>query len=107
MTSIFENPKFQNIIQYFLNNHCDMEAQIKALQNPLQQLLADVKMESTVKVEQNTGDNSINASTNGVENRKPVLPAFLSRPMRVLIADMIPTIMVSDGHNLIEAVFTK
>lgn len=44
---------------------------------------------------------------NGVDNRKAVLPAFLSRPMRVYIADMIPTVMISDGHNLIEATFTK
>lgn len=39
--------------------------------------------------------------------RKPALPAFLSRPIRVFILEMIPQILVSDGFNFIEAVFTK
>lgn len=31
MTHSFEKPKFQNVIQYFLNSYCDMENQVDQL----------------------------------------------------------------------------
>lgn len=84
-----------------------MESQIKALHQPLQQLLSEVKVEHCVKKESDDNQIGSGGQSNGVEYRKPLLPPFLSRPMRVMIAEMIPTIMISDGHNLIEAVLTK
>jgi hypothetical protein len=35
------------------------------------------------------------------------MPAAFKKNMKVFIIEIIPTILVSDGHNFIEAVFSK
>ena len=35
------------------------------------------------------------------------LPISLKKPMRLIIIELIPTVLVSDGHNFMEAIFTK
>lgn len=75
--SHFDKPKFHPFIQYFLNTNCDMEEQIK---------------------ERNSAEK---------QYRNNALPQLLNKAMRIIIIENIPHILVSDGHNFLEAVFTK
>lgn len=77
-SSTFDKPRFQGILQYFLNTNCDMESQLTG------------KQESV-----SFGDKTAN------------LPMVLKKSLKVFIIEMIPQILISDGHNFIEAVFTK
>ena len=40
-------------------------------------------------------------------NMMQQFPAALKKSLRLFIIEIIPTILVSDGHNFIEAIFTK
>lgn len=43
----------------------------------------------------------------GSSNMMQSFPAALKKSLRLFIIEIIPTILVSDGHNFIEAIFTK
>lgn len=129
MTQSFEKPKFQNLIQYFFNSHCDMEEQVKQLDlsgrrhlhllstktltnggrlilnaNPEQKYRAT---ENKSRQQQILSGGNHSVKNDHQQTRKPALPSFLARPIKVFIFENVPDILISDGHNYIEAEFTK
>jgi len=72
-------------------------------------------MESQLDLLQRDNHNNCNHKNSMAELTKTLnnipysnpLPASLRKNMRLIIIEMIPSVLVSDGHNFIEAIFTK
>ena len=95
MSQYFEKPKFQDFVQYYLNWSCDMETQLDLL-----------KRDNHQNWNHQEAMAELSNKLNNIPPTNP-LPASLRKNMRLIIIEMIPTVLVSDGHNFIEAIITK